>query len=146
MSLVNTLAYDVAPLLHYAITHCMLFRFSTHSQYRIVICKNCTCTYTSKVAIGPEHIIPKTNPLALSPICTLSCTLCELKITVHSWARNIRSGSPPNALHSSSYWASVSEPHTCDFNATFPLYVVYIYIYATVTVLLTLRSIFRYFI
>ena len=23
-------------------------------------------------------------------------------------------------------WASVSEPHTCDFNATFPLYVVYI--------------------
>ena len=45
------------------------------------------------------------------------------------------------------YWASVSEPHTCDFNATFSLYVCYIstiiYIYATVTVLLTLRSIFH---
>ena len=30
------------------------------------------------------------------------------------------------------YWASVSEPHTCDFNATFSLYVcimLYIYIY-----------------
>ena len=73
------------------------------SQHRSVICKNCTCTYTSKVAIGPEHMIPKTYPLALSPICTLSCTLCELKITVHFWARNVRSGSPPNALHSSSY-------------------------------------------
>ena len=35
-------------------------------------------------------------------------------------------------------WASVSEPHTCDFNATFSLY---IYIYVTVTVLLKLRSI-----
>ena len=89
-------------VLHYAVTHCMLFRFSTHSQYRIVICKNCTCPYTSKVAIGPEHIIPKTYSLALSPVCTLSCTLCELKVTVHFWARNIRSGSPPNALHSSS--------------------------------------------
>ena len=46
-------------------------------------------------------------------------------------------------------WASVSEPHTCDFNATFSLYIyiyIYIYLYATVTVLLTLRSIFRYFI
>ena len=99
----NTLAHDVAPLLHYAITHCMLFRFSTHPQlYRIVICKNCTCTYTSKVAIGPEHMIPKTYPLVLSPTCTISCTLCKLKITVHFWARNVRSGSPPNGLHSSS--------------------------------------------
>ena len=45
-------------------------------------------------------------------------------------------------------WASVSEPHTCDFNAAFSLYIcmLYIYIYATVTVLLTLRSIFQYFI
>ena len=25
-------------------------------------------------------------------------------------------------------WASVSEPHTCDFNATFSLYDIYIYI------------------
>ena len=106
----NTLAHDVAPLLHYAVTHCMLFRFSTHPQYRIVICKNCTCTSTSKVAIGPEHMIPKTYPLALSPICTLSCTLCELKITVHFWARNVRSGSPPNALHSSSNIMNVNKP------------------------------------
>ena len=29
-----------------------------------------------------------------------------------------------------SNWASVSEPHTCDFNATFSLYIyIYIYIY-----------------
>ena len=33
-----------------------------------------------------------------------------------------RSRSPHNVLHSPS-WASVSEPHTCDFNATFSLYV-----------------------
>ena len=47
----------------------------------------------------------------------------------------------------SGYWASVSEPHTCDFNATFSLYIyISTYIYATVTVLLKLRSIFRYFI
>ena len=38
-------------------------------------------------------------------------------------------------------WASVIEPHTCDFNATFS-----IIIYATITVFLTLRSIFRYFL
>ena len=44
-----------------------------------------------------------------------------------------RSRSPHNVLHSPSYvdsydfqnnWASVSEPHTCDFNATFSLYVI----------------------
>ena len=34
-----------------------------------------------------------------------------------------------NVLHSPSNWASVSEPHTCDFNATFSL----LYIYVTVT-------------
>ena len=36
--------------------------------------------------------------------------------------------------HTDHNWASVSEPHTCDFNATFPLYIccIYIYIYATV--------------
>ena len=43
-----------------------------------------------------------------------------------------RSRSPHNVLHSpSNYWASVSEPHTCDFNATFSLYIdiCYNYIY-----------------
>ena len=37
-----------------------------------------------------------------------------------------RSRSPHNAPHSPSIyynWASVSEPHTCDFNATFSLYI-----------------------
>ena len=75
------------------------------------------------------------------------------------------SRSPHNVLHSPSYygvslklsamhgryykgnWASVSEPHTCDFNATFSLNnYISTYISATVTVLLKLRSIFRYFI
>ena len=38
-------------------------------------------------------------------------------------------GKLPLPRQVAAYWASVSEPHTCDFNATFPLYVVYISIY-----------------
>ena len=30
-------------------------------------------------------------------------------------------------------WASVSEPHTCDFDATFSLYIILCYIYVTVS-------------
>ena len=50
-------------------------------------------------------------------------------------ARTCRIISDPNNSRSRSFdhnWASVSEPHTCDFNATFSLYVyimLYIYIY-----------------
>ena len=40
-----------------------------------------------------------------------------------------RSRSPHNVLHSPSNWASVSEPHTCDFNATFSLLYISIYLY-----------------
>ena len=46
-----------------------------------------------------------------------------------------RSRSPHNVLHSPSNdsvsdtnWASMSEPHTCDFNATFLCIYIYIYI------------------
>ena len=45
-----------------------------------------------------------------------------------------RSRSPHNVLHSPSNWASVSEPHTCDFNATFSLYTVYDRIDAAATI------------
>ena len=67
----------------------------------------------------------------------------HIKIDLYNLTGELVFGSniPSNYGH---YWASVSEPHTCDFNATFSLYVVYlyIYIYATVTVLLKLRSIY----
>ena len=104
MSLVNTLAHNVAPLLHYPITACSSGFQHIHntelSYARIVHVPN-----TSEVAIGTEHMIPKTYLLALSPMCTLSCTLCELKITRSFLGPECSLRfAPPNVLHSSSYY------------------------------------------
>ena len=46
-------------------------------------------------------------------------------ITSTETQRHVRSGSPPPmpCISSSYNWASVSEPHTSDFNATFSLYI-----------------------
>ena len=79
------------------------FSQCVHDQQRRLEAEDCDSSQCAQLISGGRRRI--------RPLCTVP-----------------RSRSPHNVLHSPSYWASVSEPHTCDFNATFPLYVVYIYI------------------
>ena len=72
-------------------------RHHAHKQRRRLEVDDCDCTVCTSLTI---HFRWEETP---SPT-TLPCSC-----------------SPHNVLHLPSYWASVSEPHTCDFNAAFSL-------------------------
>ena len=80
-------------------------RFSqcAHDQWRRLEAEDCNSIRCAQLISGgrrricirpcPPHCLAHARP-----------TMCYIRLVIN-------------------YWASVSEPHTCDFNATFPLYI-----------------------
>ena len=113
------------------------FSQCVHDQQRRLEAEDCDSIRCAQLISGGRRRIRPPCTVSRSRSPTMRCIRLVISVTT-----------PTDNTHYY-YWASVSEPHTCDFNATFSLYIcTYIcyMLYATVTVLLTLRSIFRYFI
>ena len=90
-------------------------RFSqcAHDQRRRLEAEDCNSIRCAQLISGGRRRIRPCPPHCLAHARP---TMCCIRLVII----------PVAHLHN---WASVSEPHTCDFNATFPLYVVYISIY-----------------